>query len=400
LPVQPGTYNRSEQDISLVLSPDDLFDEADRSYLPTPEFSDQSEEWFSCWALQCCAAGANKPMQNGAQTLSLDSACAKIPSQDGGQFSDSWTEVALLEGLLVQDLQDAGIVGADGHWFQSNIISGMTDTHAERAKRVPLAPMWQPAEQCSELTSYADFEPITVIALQSGLVQYQPPLVPAEPVVAATHYERASSSVQKLAIDTLVPPAPCFRSQSCLHPQSANSCEKCEVVTAPCRAQEEFTAAQELQSLSKRKTRRAGGKRHGLWCHVFLDPSMLQPGFDLGSKIIGKRGCHTGKIFASTDTKVRLRGKGSGHLEKATGREGPVPLMIALASEHDDHEKFRSAFSMLVSLLTDITERFENFARSRGLSSKGEGSCDKRFWIGEVSQRTRECLGELAAHML
>ena len=33
-----------------------------------------------------------------------------------------------------------------------------------------------------------------------------------------------------------------------------------------------------------------------IWCHIYLDPDMLAPGFEVVKKIIGKGGCNTRKI--------------------------------------------------------------------------------------------------------
>jgi hypothetical protein len=82
----------------------------------------------------------------------------------------------------------------------------------------------------------------------------------------------------------------------------------------------------------RRRGHRSGTGVNRLWCHFYLDPSMLEPGFDLVKKIIGRGGCNTRGIFDATQTKVRVRGKGSGHKEQHNGREAPVPLMIALAA--------------------------------------------------------------------
>lgn len=39
-------------------------------------------------------------------------------------------------------------------------------------------------------------------------------------------------------------------------------------------------------------------------------------------------------IYESTGCKVRVRGRGSGHLEQSTQAEAPTPLMLAVTAEH------------------------------------------------------------------
>lgn len=138
-----------------------------------------------------------------------------------------------------------------------------------------------------------------------------------------------------------------------------------------------------------------------IWCHFFLDPTMLRHGFDVNKKVIGHGGANTKRIFEKTGlfhpfssfffslywslmllelggenrtllfnqnvspkidivvrcvrkllqlskfagAKIRLRGRGSGHNEGERG-EAPVPLMLAvqisafglLRLKEDQHE--------------------------------------------------------------
>ena len=72
---------------------------------------------------------------------------------------------------------------------------------------------------------------------------------------------------------------------------------------------------------------------------------------------------HLRKIFEATQTKVRVRGRGSGHKEPHNGREAPVPLMIALAVEHGSSDDFKTAFNMTKELLEDVSKQFDRYAR-------------------------------------
>lgn len=93
---------------------------------------------------------------------------------------------------------------------------------------------------------------------------------------------------------------------------------------------------------------------------------MLQPGFELAKKIIGHGGAHTRKIFDATGAKIRLRGKGSGHLEGT--HEAPVPIMLAVTTEKHEVEQFRSAVTMSAELLAGVEAKYRSFRERRGES--------------------------------
>lgn len=139
-----------------------------------------------------------------------------------------------------------------------------------------------------------------------------------------------------------------------------------------------------------RRGRRSSGDR--LWCHVFVDARMLKPGFDLVKKLIGKNGCNTRGIFESTRTKVRVRGKGSGHMEERTGDEAPVPLMVALAAQQGCEEGFCKAFEMTKELLQDVSKRFEAFLRRQG----ADVPTRPLFSLSETSKESLACLSVAA----
>jgi hypothetical protein len=137
----------------------------------------------------------------------------------------------------------------------------------------------------------------------------------------------------------------------------------------------------------KRRGRRSPAVR--LRCHLFLDPIMLDSGFDLVKKIIGRSGCNTFGIFQDTNTKIRVRGKGSGHREN-NGREAPVPLMVALSADHENHEDFRSAYLRTRELLEGVCERFR-LHRQRNRKTVPTA---KLFWFGDLSESAKEALSD------
>merc|ERR1711907_106499 len=70
-------------------------------------------------------------------------------------------------------------------------------------------------------------------------------------------------------------------------------------------------------------------KRTRFACQFHLH--MDVPGFDLVPRIIGRGGCNTKRIFDASGAKIRVRGRGSGHIELRTNAEATVPLMVAVS---------------------------------------------------------------------
>jgi len=130
-----------------------------------------------------------------------------------------------------------------------------------------------------------------------------------------------------------------------------------------------------------------------LWCHFYLDPVMLMKGFDLNKKIIGHGGSCTKGIFDATACKIRLRGRGSMHMEGPGNREAPVHLMLAVTTEPGRHESFRKAFDMSVELLKGVENRFRVFCRK----SDHKAPSSPCFWVGELSSESRRSLGSALA---
>lgn len=176
---------------------------------------------------------------------------------------------------------------------------------------------------------------------------------------------------------------------------------KYAVSASPKLAEQEVRALPQLSSgRTSRRSGRGGLARNRLWCHVFLDPLMLEAGFDLVKKIIGRSGCNTRKIFEATQTKVRVRGWGSGHKEHHNGREAPVPLMIALAAEHGSADDFQSAFNMTKELLHDISQRFEVFLSHQQALKHEFNPTTRRFWVGDISHASKLSLGDSMKGMM
>eukprot|EP00930_Biecheleria_cincta_P005582 TRINITY_DN10650_c0_g1_i4.p1 TRINITY_DN10650_c0_g1~~TRINITY_DN10650_c0_g1_i4.p1 ORF type:complete len:687 (-),score=133.51 TRINITY_DN10650_c0_g1_i4:93-2153(-) len=118
-------------------------------------------------------------------------------------------------------------------------------------------------------------------------------------------------------------------------------------------------------ALSKRKCKSKGQKR--LCCSILLH--MTAPGFDLVPRIIGKSGCNTRSIADATGCKLRVRGRGSGHLEWSTGQEAPVALMLVVTAESGAAEDFRTAVSKSLELMRAVEEDYVKHCRTMRLKA-------------------------------
>lgn len=120
-----------------------------------------------------------------------------------------------------------------------------------------------------------------------------------------------------------------------------------------------------------------------LWCHLYMNQCVLEPGFDFVKKVIGRVGWNTRAIFESTGIEILVRGQGSGHIEPGLGREAPVPLMVSLANESGCAEAFSRAFELTKELLQETVRRFHVFCRKHGLPLP----TTPLFFLGDISLR-------------
>lgn len=123
---------------------------------------------------------------------------------------------------------------------------------------------------------------------------------------------------------------------------------------------------------------RRDSARPRTWCHIYLDLTMLNSDFDLVQKLIGRGGCNTRAIFEATGTKVRIRGRGSGHQEQGCKSEANAHLMIAITADCSRTSEFRKAFEMTRDLVARIAQRFDEFS--------GKTNDAGRFWLGGWSE--------------
>ena len=132
-----------------------------------------------------------------------------------------------------------------------------------------------------------------------------------------------------------------------------------------------------------------------LWAHVFLHKR--HPDFDFVPMLIGRNGHNTRGIFLATNAKLRIRGRGSGHLEVDCGngrrREAPVPLMLAVTQNKTDPEGFRKAIEMTLARLNEVQEHYRQFCMQRGLPEPLP--TEPAFSFGEISAGSEKLLTDL-----
>lgn len=156
-----------------------------------------------------------------------------------------------------------------------------------------------------------------------------------------------------------------------------------------------FDLVRSPQMLQTRRKRTKPYKKQRItkiWCHFYLDEEMTKNGFDLNKKVIGHGGIHTRSIYQQTDAKLRLRGRGSGHLE-TDHREAPVHLMLAVTSIEGQEASFLKALHMSAALLLQVTEKYKDFCKHRGLLTPKS----PLFWIGELPDSARACMNNAMA---
>jgi hypothetical protein len=131
-------------------------------------------------------------------------------------------------------------------------------------------------------------------------------------------------------------------------------------------------------------------QRNQLWCHIFLNNH--DPDFELVPLLIGKDGCHFREIYNATNAKIRVRGRGSGFLE-TNSQEAPVPLMVAIKSEHPGD--FKMATRMMIARLGKVKGLFELFCQQQKNAQGYRMPRQQKLWrFGEMSKEAETILYE------
>lgn len=128
-----------------------------------------------------------------------------------------------------------------------------------------------------------------------------------------------------------------------------------------------------------------------LWAHIFLHKRHAD--FDLVPMLIGRGGRNMRDIYTATQAKLRIRGRGSGHLEVDGKKEAPVPLMVAVTANKMDADGFRKAVDMTVDRLIEVSEHYKQFCHQRGLPAPT--SKEPLFSFGEISRGSEALLKDL-----
>ena len=135
-------------------------------------------------------------------------------------------------------------------------------------------------------------------------------------------------------------------------------------------------------------SRRASRPR--LWCHIFLN--RRHEDFNLVPMLIGHGGKNTKTVNEKTGAKVRIRGKGSGHLEVEGKREAPVPLMVAITSDGEDALQFAQAVQMMTTVLDKANAQFGEFCK-QWMMDEGIASEDM-YRYGEMCPEAENVLSQ------
>merc|ERR1712129_392461 len=116
---------------------------------------------------------------------------------------------------------------------------------------------------------------------------------------------------------------------------------------------------------------------------------MLAEGFDVVPRLIGRGGANLRRIAEATGAKIRVRGRGSRHLEGEHQCEAPSPLMLAVTSDRTDSEGFQSAVEAVLGILRNLQGRYIRFCSNNGHTHLGP--C---FSVGMVSDFATNVLGQ------
>jgi hypothetical protein len=123
-----------------------------------------------------------------------------------------------------------------------------------------------------------------------------------------------------------------------------------------------------------------------LWCHVHLQP--LPEDFDFVPQLIGKHGEHTNRVFKDTGAKVRVRGRGSKHMETDAKGEAPVPLVVSISSDGQDEDAFLRAVVAVIERISELHVSYGEYCMHHSCAPQ----YDHIWQIREASQRGHNLL--------
>ena len=147
-------------------------------------------------------------------------------------------------------------------------------------------------------------------------------------------------------------------------------------------ARSQKKASQRQQQPLKAQSRR--------WCTFKI--TAAHPLFHPVPMLIGKGGVNTRRIALQTGAKIRVRGRGSGHLEAATGEEAPAPLMMVVSSARKNTEGYFTALNLSADLLWEMQQAYNTHCADVGIEDEFPA-----FTAGNMCRFTQEHLAR-AAH--
>ncbi|KAI5277180.1 hypothetical protein KEM52_004990, partial [Ascosphaera acerosa] len=83
------------------------------------------------------------------------------------------------------------------------------------------------------------------------------------------------------------------------------------------------------------------------------------PGFNLRAQVVGQGGAYVKHIQQETRCRVQIKGRGSGFIEHATGREADEPMFLHVAGP--DPKDVQAAKELCEDLLANVKEQYERF---------------------------------------
>jgi RNA recognition motif. (a.k.a. RRM, RBD, or RNP domain) len=85
--------------------------------------------------------------------------------------------------------------------------------------------------------------------------------------------------------------------------------------------------------------------------------------FQIARRVIGKSGANMKRIVATTDAKLRLRGRGSGYLEGFNRVESPEPLHLCVSAT--TKEGYEESVRKVHELLSNVFKEYQEFCASK-----------------------------------
>lgn len=119
----------------------------------------------------------------------------------------------------------------------------------------------------------------------------------------------------------------------------------------------------------EQRLRKSGNVRHHKWCCAFVFRISEQEArdFQLVPHLIGRGGCRLRSIAKACKGKIRIRGRGSGHVEGPKGEEANIPLQVVLSCA--SAEDYLLGCHLLGEVLDRMEVRFAQHCQAMQVNS-------------------------------